>query len=202
MASRTRTFVAVPLPADRASRLAKLQIQLAPSLPGTRWVSSGQLHTTLAFLGDVEDSDLDRVCRAVTEAAARFPPIELRLEGLGVFPNPARPRVVWVALTGPGADTLCDLQKAVTEALAQEGFPSSGERYTPHMTLARFKDRHGRGRRDRPPPIDEILRQYQAWSGGAFQVAEVVTFASLLGPEGPSYNPLSRAALGRAMGEG
>jgi 2'-5' RNA ligase len=203
MSAQTRTFVALPLPADRASRLGKLQTLLTPELPAVRWVNPAVLHATLVFLGDVNAADLDRVCRTVSEAAGPFSPFELALQGLGVFPNPARPRVVWVALAGPGAETLCRLQKALAEALALEGFPSDNERYTPHITLGRVKDRPGRGRRSGPPPpIDEVLRRHQAWSGGSFQVNEVVTFGSVLGPEGPTHTPLARAALAGTAGKG
>ena len=50
---------------------------------------------TLAFLGDVAELDLNRVCQAVAAAAAPFPRFDLRLEGVGAFPEPARPRVIW-----------------------------------------------------------------------------------------------------------
>jgi 2'-5' RNA ligase len=195
MPSRTRTFVAVQLPDHRASRLGKLQVQLTPSLPNARWVAEHQLHTTLAFLGDIDDTELDNVCRTVSEAAAPFSPFEIRLEGLGVFPNPARARNLWVGLTGPGAETLCALQQKIAEALTRARFLSEVERFTPHVTLARFKERHGRGRPAPQAPVGDVLRQYQNWSGGSFDVTEVVTLASVLGPEGPSYSVLARSNL-------
>src|SRR4051794_3152420 len=88
MPQTTRTFVAVPVPGKLGEKLAPLQ-----SLPGEECPRgpSGppvHFHLTLAFLGDVENTDLDAVCRGVAGAAAAFGPLELRLEGLGTFPAP------------------------------------------------------------------------------------------------------------------
>ena len=46
-----RMFVAIELPAGLAGELAALD----PRIPGLRWLPAGQLHLTLAFLGDVEE---------------------------------------------------------------------------------------------------------------------------------------------------
>ena len=85
----TRTFVAIPVPDSLGSKLTRLQTLLAPDLPGVRWSVVSPFHLTLAFLGDVADTELNKVCRTVEEVAADFPPFDLRLEGLGVFPNPS-----------------------------------------------------------------------------------------------------------------
>ncbi len=43
---------------------------------------------TLAFLGDVQDIDLNRVCKAVAAACEPFAPLELKPQGVGAFPAP------------------------------------------------------------------------------------------------------------------
>src|SRR5438105_3734805 len=100
MPSTTRTFVALPIPAERATRLTRLQQEIMPELPEARWVVPGLMHVTVAFLGNVADAQMDRVCRAVAEGVAGFDPFTLRLDGLGVFPDSRRPRTVWVGLAG------------------------------------------------------------------------------------------------------
>src|SRR4051812_38775134 len=117
MPQTTRTFVAIPVPGDKARKLERLQQLLAAELPGVRWVDPGHFHLTLAFLGDVDVADLDKVCRAAGEAAATFAPIDLVIEGPGAFPNPSRPRTLWVGLTGPGLGDLGRLQEAVAGAV-------------------------------------------------------------------------------------
>jgi RNA 2',3'-cyclic 3'-phosphodiesterase len=189
MAQTTRTFVAIEIPGGKAAKLGKLQTQIADRVPDARWVDPPQLHATLAFLGDVHVTDLDRVCRAVTNAAMRFAAIELRIEGLGAFPGPTRARSIWVGLTGPGLESLQALHQAVAEALAGEGYPPEG-RFSPHVTLARLKNRGGKS-----GDLSALLREHQLWSAGTLVVDQIVTFSSTLTPDGPVYTPMSRAKL-------
>src|SRR3954451_882979 len=102
MAKTTRTFIAVAIPEALGQKLTRLQTLLAPELPGARWTATLPFHLTLAFLGDVSDTDLNVLCLAAATAAAPLAPFDLRLEGLGASLQPTRPRVVWVGATGPG----------------------------------------------------------------------------------------------------
>ncbi|MBX6315678.1 MAG: RNA 2',3'-cyclic phosphodiesterase, partial [Isosphaeraceae bacterium] len=139
MPSTTRTFVAIEIPSALSEALARLQTQLGPEVPDARWIGRGNFHVTLAFLGDVNDRDLDRLGRAVGEAVAPFEPFALRLEGLGAFPEPGRPRSFWAGLAGEALDRLKELQRAVSQAVASVGYPPSDDRFSPHVTLARIK---------------------------------------------------------------
>lgn len=192
MPKTTRTFVAIVIPEDRAAKLGKLQTAIATEVIGVRWVEPKLMHATLAFLGDVIDTDLDRVCRAVAGAAAEFEPIELRLEGLGAFPRPQRPHSIWVGLTGPGLGALTDLAKIVAKALGEVGYaPSSKDRFSPHVTLGRVK----KFEKDAAENLTALVTQHQSWVAGSFTVSDVVTYASTTTPQGPIYTPLARAAL-------
>jgi 2'-5' RNA ligase len=190
MPKTTRTFIAVAVPDALGQKLIRLQTLLAPDLPGVRWTAALPFHLTLAFLGDVADTDLNKVCRATAAAAATVESFELRLEGLGAFPNAARPRVVWVGATGPGLDPLATLQKETARVVRAAGYPPDDDRFHPHVTLGRIKP--GRG-----PALDLTaqVKHYQTWSPGQFKVEEAVVFASTLSPEGPTYTPLGRAPL-------
>ncbi len=139
MSRATRTFVALPIPQERAEKLARLQSLIAPELPTARWVEPEKFHLTLAFLGDVPDADLTLLCRTVADAVLSFPPFELSLEGLGVFPDPTRPRVVWAGVTGSDLEQLSVTQKAVAAAVASVGYPLEDDRFSPHITLGRLK---------------------------------------------------------------
>ena len=191
MPKTTRTFVAIPIPAPLGDKLVRLQGLLAPQVPAARWTATLPFHLTLAFLGDVAETDLNAVCKAVAQASGPATPFELHIEGVGAFPNPAKPRVLWAGLRAPEPSALQGLQKQVVQALTKVGYRPD-ERFTPHATLGRIKpDRRG------PPPDDltAVLARLQNWSGGSFTVAEVVTYASTLSPDGPAYATLARAHL-------
>jgi 2'-5' RNA ligase len=197
MARTTRTFVAVAIPETLGAKLTRLQGLLAPEVAGARWSATSPFHVTLAFLGDIPDTDLKTVCEVVTEASAAFEPFELRLEGLGVFPDPTKARVAWVSVTGPGLSALAELRARVAKAVTSALSIADDPRFTPHITLGRIKvDRR------HPQDLSPLLKHYRTWSAGSFPVTEVVTFASTLTPDGPAYAVLGRAPLRGTAGRG
>lgn len=192
MAKTTRTFVAIAVPERLGEKLKRLQAQLAPEITEARWVSTLPFHLTLAFLGDVADLDLNGVCRAAADASRPFPSFTMRLEGVGAFPNLVRPRVIWAGLAVPDGSPLPALRIAVHEAVEKVGYRPDDQRFTPHVTLGRIRQDRRAGR---AVDLTSALQPFQDWSGGTFQVGEVITFASTLTPEGPVYAPLARAPL-------
>lgn len=194
MPDTIRTFIAVEVPEAQKDALARLRDRLAPTIAGSKWVSRAQYHATLAFLGDVPERDLVAINNAVDRAAAEVEPLEVRLLGLGAFPNPGRPRNIWVGFDGPGLDGFSRLHQAVHQALGAVGHrPDGRDAFFPHVTLARFKTGPGRSA---PPDLRRVIPTHDAWSTDWFTIAEVVTFASELRPEGPVYTALGRSRLG------
>jgi 2'-5' RNA ligase len=192
MPRTTRTFIAVAIPAPLGEKLSRLQSELAPVLPGVRWTTTLPFHVTLAFLGDVDDRDLNGICKAVRDAVSIVPRFEARVEEIGAFPGPARPRVIWAGLTAPDATPLHELHKAVVKAATTAGYRPEDQRFHPHVTLGRLKsDRLG----PPPPDLTETIEHHRTWSAGSFTVNEVISFGSTLTPEGPVYATLAKAPL-------
>jgi 2'-5' RNA ligase len=190
MPSSSRTFIALPIPHVQRTRLGRLQGLIAPEVPNARWTEPDQFHLTLAFIGDVPDVDLNQFCRAVAGAAVAFDPFVINLQSLGAFPDPGRPRVVWVGVTGPGLEVLGPLREAVATAAVEAGYPPEDDRFHPHVTLGRIKSKRGQ-----EVEIARLIPHYRSWAAGQFTVSEVIVYASTLTPEGPSYMVLSRAPL-------
>jgi 2'-5' RNA ligase len=189
--ARLRTFLAVDLgPAIRA-RCVALQEALARAGTEVKWVEEENLHVTLLFLGEVDDRDLPGVCRAVGEVCARHDAFDVSVEKVGCFPNPRRPRVVWVGV-GEGQQELVALHDALEAPLLELGCYRREERqYTPHVTLGRVKG-------DRPTDaLAQALKRHADWRGGETSVREVQVLSSELTPQGPVYTVLSRAKLRR-----
>jgi 2'-5' RNA ligase len=191
MSETTRTFFAIEVPEPMEMALREVQKALAPEVPACRWTRDHTaFHMTLAFLGEVRDGDLSRLLERVASSVAGYPPCDLHFQGLGAFPSPGRPRVVWAGLPAQQPALLEEIQRGVSGAAAKAGYPSD-ERFHPHVTLGRFKP----GRRG-PCDLTEVVERYRSWSCGVFTACEVVGFASRPTAEGPSYEPLGRARLG------
>lgn len=200
MPDTTRTFIAVRIPDTLTTRLSRLQQRLAGDLPGVRWSTAPPYHVTLVFLGDVANADLNTLCKTAAAEAATFKPFDLTLTGLGVFPDPSRPRVVWAGVGGSGLEALKSLQRALAAASARLNYAGDDKPFHPHVTLGRAQS--PRGRRPAPAvspaqgrPLEHVLSHYRTWHAGPFAVKEAVVFASTLTRDGPEYAPLARAPL-------
>ena len=190
MRETTRTFIAIPIPDPIGQQLARWQQELAPEIPGCRWVETQPLHITLAFLGDVPNRDLSELCLAVAAAAETSGRLDLSVEGLGAFPSPARPRVLWAGVTAADLGPLGTLREAVVRAATRAGYRPDDPRFHPHVTLGRIRSDRGR-----PTDLTEIIAREQGRSAGSFTAAEVVTYSSTFGKGKTAYAPLNRARL-------
>jgi 2'-5' RNA ligase len=187
--ARLRTFIAVDIGKAIRSRAVALQEALARSTTEVKWVEPENLHVTMLFLGEVDDREVIDVCRVVAECAERQPAFTMQVATVGCFPNPRRPRVLWMGV-GQGTQELCALHDALERPLLELGCYRREDRpYTPHITLGRVKS-------DRPPDkLAAALANQAGWQGGEIEVHEVLVMSSELRPQGPVYTVLSRARL-------
>lgn len=185
---RTRTFLGVAVSDGTRRRATAVQHDLAP-VAGVKWVDPANLHVTLLFLGDLDDRDLVDVCKVVTAAARREPPFVMRVSGLGAFPTPRRPKVLWGGIAD-GVDTLLRLHTAIAGPLLDLGAYRREEReYTPHLTLGRVNSDL-----DSASLAPELAKR-AAWDGGHTDVDEVLVYSSELRRAGPEYAVLARSPL-------
>src|SRR5258706_1293267 len=93
-----RSFIAIELPQEIRDGLRAMREQLQTEFPkeSLRWVPLEQIHLTLVFLGEIPSDSLREMEPVLEKICGACAPLRLRLEGLGCFPNPARPRVVWL----------------------------------------------------------------------------------------------------------
>jgi 2'-5' RNA ligase len=192
--ARVRTFVAVEVGEEVRSAAVALQHALARTGAEVKWVEPHNLHVTLLFLGEVDERELAAVCRAVAAAAAGEPPFELRVSGVGAFPNPRRPKTLWAGVADGSAE-LVRLHGKVEQALLDLGAYRQEDRpYSPHLTLGRVKsEADGQA-------LTPELPKHAGWVGGRTTVAEVVVYSSELRRDGPVYTPLGRGPLAARRG--
>jgi 2'-5' RNA ligase len=185
-----RCFVAVEL--DRALRAPLLDLlrQQLPRTRDVRWCTEQQLHVTLKFLGDVADGQLSAVCDAVEGAARSVAPFALHLSGLGCFPSPRSPRVLWCGVEDPAGG--CARWLELADPLFEElGFSREARAFHPHVTLGRSKGPGG------GEVMRRVLGQLAVPPTPEMTVGQVVLFESRLSPRGAQYTARLTAPLGR-----
>lgn len=152
------------------------------------------LHVTLKFLGEVPAPTAAAVAAALADVAACTSAFDLAVEGLGAFPTPTRPRVVWAGL-GRGASATAGLAGAVDAALARLGFEREARDFSGHVTLGRVRE----PRRD--PALAAALAAGERRAFGTWRVDAVALMKSELHPKGARYTALGRWPLQTFPGE-
>lgn len=186
-----RAFVALELPPAIQDGLRAISTDLQPktkTLP-LRWVPIENIHLTLKFLGEIDEANIKIISDMLQSKAKSTPAFDVSLNGLGVFPNPRRPNVVWVGADAPEA--LQDLQRQLEVELSVLGFVLEKRPFSPHLTIARVR------REARPADSKQISEIVASTHVAAFSghINTLTLYRSQLKPGGSVYNPLSRSLL-------
>ena len=190
MEEMLRLFIAIELSEEIRRWLEDARTRLVERIPpGTvRWVDPGAIHLTLKFLGDTPSPKLEGIRGAMDAPACSTRPFPLSVEGLGCFPNTARPRVIWAGIRPE--PLLTDLQRGLEGELDRAGFPREPRAFSPHLTLGRVRDGVAGAR------LAEIGRAVGAIaleSTVGMEVKDVCLFRSVLRPGGAEYSVLHRS---------
>ena len=134
-----RVFLALNLPEKIKEELLNFQ-KLWPTLP-CKWVKKENLHITLLFLGNLNETQLKELQKKAQEIALQFSPFFVFLEKITYGPQIKKPRMVWVKVKRE--ENLLKLEKKLKEeifALPSFKYKQKEEReFLPHITLARLK---------------------------------------------------------------
>jgi 2'-5' RNA ligase len=168
--------------------------RLRPVARDVAWIVPGNLHLTLKFLGEVSETRIESVARALCEASLAAAAFEARIRGLGAFPSAGRPRVVWAGVTD-GAAEMIALARNVDAALAALGLPRDERPFSPHVTLGRVR------RPGHNPALSDALGGAAEREFGQMRVPSVSLMRSELGPRGARYTELATVRLGRPVSD-
>jgi 2'-5' RNA ligase len=188
-----RTFIAIELDEDLRRKLASLQDRLRSQMPprSVRWVRPSGIHLTLKFLGDTPRDQVAEVRAALDRAAGAITPFTLSVVDLGCFPNPRRPRIVWVGIR-EATGGLVQLRDAVERFVSPLGFPTERRSFHPHLTLGRVQ------RRATPAEVRRIgqtVTQTLVGEVDELAISGISYIQSELRPSGAVYTTLHEADL-------
>jgi len=182
-----RVFVAIPLSPECRDTLGAMQRALRETGADVRWVPLPSIHLTLKFLGETDPAAVPALDRGLVREAGTLPPFRIRLGGLGAFPHPGRPRVVWCGLDGEtGALDL--LQRRVEAVCVRVGFPPEERPFRPHLTLGRVT-----GKRNLSLLVDCIKMGSDLEA--TLCVDRFHIYRSVLKPQGAVYTTLATISL-------
>ncbi len=183
-----RAFIAFDIGEGLRGALAGVQEGLKETRADVRWVGIEGIHLTLKFLGNVPEDRVEDIAGGMARASTGVPPSRVRLAGLGAFPSPKSPRVVWVGVREESG-SLRSLHGRLETEMEALGFPRESREFQPHLTLGRVRSPSGR---------DALLRALASRTDseiGAFTADTLILFKSTLLPSGAEYSRLRSVSL-------
>jgi 2'-5' RNA ligase len=184
MKASMRLFVALDLPAATVQRLEELLDRLRP-LARIHWSPPANLHITIKFIGEWPEARVDELKTALAAVEPRVP-VAVHVRRVGFFPNPHAPRVFWCGIEAPG---LAALAAATDHATAALGIPAETRPFSPHLTLARIKERIDL------QPLREAIAGLPLLDFGSFEAGCFFLYWSTLRPAGSVYTKLAEFPL-------
>jgi len=186
-----RTFVAVSFDSKIQDNIrdfqSKMKLETSRFKKDINWVFPDECHSTLAFIGEVNEADVKKITNLLIPIAEQTNPFRLKIEGVRAFGRSAR--VIWAAIKD-GREQIELLNKQITSALSENGLYTEKKRFSPHITLARIKDaKAGKFVKD----IAVTLGRYPF---GVMAVRSIGLYQSELGKYGAKYTLLEEFSLG------
>ena len=171
-----RTFVAIEVNEQNIlNSISHVQSELNIK---AKPVELHNMHFTVQFLGEVSEEMTRKISGALS--SLEFSPFLISFVGIGVFPKPSFPRVIWIG-ANEGVNELEKLAEIIRMKLSQVGF-SPDKKFKPHVTIFRIKNKI--------EGISSKLEKFSSYYFGKQTVSEIKLKKSELTPNGPIYTDL------------
>jgi len=189
--SHLRAFIAVELPLEIRQNVQQATSSLRRDTGSLiRWMALENMHLTLKFLGDIPSSNVKALTQLIHAQADSFNSFDIHLTGIGSFPNPKRPRVIYIGIHPPAE--LEAFQRQMESATRRLGYNQEERAFTPHLTIGRVRQHVSA---DDQQKIRRALEESTIDSLGKARVNSVHLYKSDLKPNGPIYTKLFSAHL-------
>ncbi|RLI97532.1 MAG: RNA 2',3'-cyclic phosphodiesterase [Candidatus Aenigmatarchaeota archaeon] len=171
-----RCFVSVDLDPSLRNAVRAVQKKF-DGLGKIKFTEPENLHFTIKFLGEVKESQLEKIKEELDRVAKNNSVFLIDIRGVGAFPSTNYIRVLWLGVE-KNKEKMANLQQQVNRAVP--GKKSD----TPHLTICRDKYIKDRKR------MSEILERLERVRVGEMAVKSIKLKKSTLTPKGPIYEDL------------
>ena len=181
-----RAFLAFEVSDAVIENLVLVEEELRGTGADLKAVGRDNLHFTVKFLGDVPDATVKEIDERLGGLALSG--FDVRVRGVGAFPDPGRPRVVWAGLSRESEGAMNEAAAAFIRALEGVGKPEDHE-FHPHITLARVRSPLSSG------ALASFLRLNADRDLGETRIVSLKLKSSQLLPSGPVYTDVREYGL-------
>lgn len=191
-----RLFVALEIPHSAADVINHIQQQLKQEIQAERWQPLNNLHLTLHFLGEVDESIVPAIQQDMEIVTSIIRSFTLGLGYFGTFPHVQKPRVLWLGLNG-NIKSLQQLHMLLGKRFdLHQGLHYDERPYKPHITLAR-----GLRITDGALSMNKWNEQFLDGKQPHWQVEQVHLYRSELRPEGAAHTIIHSSSFDKEDGK-
>lgn len=182
-----RLFIGVELSTQTKLLLNNIALDLSNNFRDLKLVQQDNLHLTLKFLGDTQESKLVAIISTLREVAKIFRKFSFTLDAPGCFPKANNATVFWIGVRH-GFSELSELAKEIDIALGNIGFHEENKPFKPHITIARMK---------KPTAIHNAFNEIDISEvhGRVVNVTALTIFKSTLSAKGAIYEVIEKISL-------
>jgi len=182
MPETIRSFIAFDMNSEQVlKKITDIQSLLTKTGADLKLVEPKNIHITLRFLGNITPNTAEKIYEEMKKV--QFTPFNVKIHGVGAFPNPRYPRVLWTGIT-EGADQLRSIFNQLEPRLRSLGFTPDPKGFSPHLTIARVKS--GRNKAE----LAKFLNENANYQFGTVKADCLRLKRSDLTPKGPIYSTL------------
>jgi len=182
-----RLFIALPLETPVKDALGGIISDLKRHGGPVKWVKPENVHLTLRFLGETEESLVSKLKTEIDAVAAAHTQVTTSISKLGGFPNLNRPRVIWVGIVH-NLELLAKMARQMELKARELRFEKEKRGFKAHLTLGRVRQLRG---------LENLTAAMENYVFEEIPVHfdRIVLFKSTLTPQGPIYDRLHEASL-------
>ncbi len=182
-----RLFVAIKIHPSETYTIVFKQILSSLSHERIKWVDPSNMHLTLKFLGETDETKIPEITHVLQKAVANSKPFSLQIADAGIFGSRYDPKVIWFGIKKH--PELEKLAKDIFIGLQSCNWQPDRQNFVPHLTIGRIKEIKDK------PLFQQIISRFRTIEIQNEIVTEFILYESILKREGPQYIAISRFAL-------
>jgi len=177
-----RLFICVWIPDRLKEDIAKFQKKLSDVGVKGKFIEMENLHVTIAFLGDVNESEIEKIKRNLDYIAKKTKSFHVKLKGINVIPNENFIRIIGISID--------DKNNELSDIINMVGKSIGGKYHQKQkLTLCRVK------KISEISKLKKMVMDYHDIYMGELHVKSLFLVKSILTKNGPKYETLYESVL-------
>ena len=181
-----RLFVAIPVSEEIKRAIGPVAESIVNTGVALRLVSLENLHFTLKFLGDADESRIPEIKDKLQDIAGNTERFMIKVKKVGVFPSLEKINVVWL---GVEDNSLVSLMKKINQELNHIKAQDHQEEIA-HLTIAMIKSGKNKA------ALQKLLKSIEDHEFGEMEADRIILYESELMPEGQVHTVVKEFRFG------